>query len=180
MSEVTTNNQIKIVRPFLKLEKQQLIQYCKDRKISFANDPTNEKEEFLRPRLRQSMTILQEEGLSKKRISSLIDRLDRAKEALNNITQESAHKIEKARDKSHIYYDWKQFQALHDEIAFRVLKNTIEEFRPDQNYHVRMEKVEDLFQSLRHQQESFKPRTLGGCIIRVDQKNNELIIQKEK
>lgn len=178
MKSISQRDNIMLARPFLAIPKEELIAYCQQNKIEYCDDPTNKNADYLRPRLRQSMAILEQEGLSIKRLSITAKRLEKAQEALLFY---SAQTMEKARIKSDgggSILDFTVLKNVPYEISLRVLQNLIESHRTGYDYNVRLEKLEDLHHSLISNPIHFKPRTLGGCLVSL--KNNTLIIEKEK
>lgn len=181
MQEVRNfNEDLKILRPFLQTSKSELVEYCDSNGIPFASDPSNENVNYLRPRLRQSMAVLAEEGLTAKRLAVTASRLNRARRALEDITDSAYHAClltQTAEDQS---FDWLKLQACPEEIAFRVVQAAIENLREGADYNIRMDRLESLFESLWQDPQSFKPRTLGGFVISLHKKPQfVLVIEKE-
>lgn len=173
---------LKILRPLLDVPKNDLISYCQQNNIPFINDPSNENTDYLRPRLRQSMEILAAEGLSAKRLSLTAKRLSRVRQALEEIASQALQKsiLDKSAEKISFNFDaLKEYPA---EIGFRVIQKALEDFREDAAYNVRMEKLEDLFESLWSLPDDFKPRTLGGCVfaLKLDKLSENTILSIEK
>ncbi len=170
---------ISLARPFLNLEKEDLISYCEEQKIDYIDDPSNENEKYLRPRLRQSKEILEKEGLTDKRLSVTAKRLARASDALAYYMQELRGVVIVEQDEKSMLLNFKKLQTAPAETGLRLLQNLIESYREGYNYGVRMEKLEDLFESLTTDPQHFKPRTLGGCCISLRDKGTTLLIEKE-
>lgn len=170
---------ITIYRPFLIHSKSDLVDYCDRHNVPYSKDPSNENDDYLRPRLRQSMDILAGEGLTSKRLAGTAKRMTRARQALETLASQIVDETLKQQSANKITVNFSALKQYPDEIAFRVLKHHIEFFRPEENYHVRMEKLEDLFESFWSNPENFKPRTLGGCKISLDKENETLSIEKE-
>lgn len=170
---------IKIARPFLNLPKQDLIAFCEDNNVKFITDPSNENEKYLRPRLRQSMDILSEEGLSASRLSTLSRRLLRARNALEEISETEYHEAIQEKTEEHIVLNFERMQRQPEEIAFRIVQKAVKTIRNSDDYGVRMDRLENLFYSLWVGAENFKPRTLGGLIFALKDKNTALYIKKE-
>lgn len=178
MKPVSQRGNIIVARPFLALSKLELIEYCHENSVEYIDDPSNENSKYLRPRLRNSQKILEEEGLSVKRLSVTAARLSRAKDAISFYVDRA---MESALIEKTDAYATLGFEALQDvpqEISLRVLQNLIESYREGYDYNVRMEKLEDLHHSLFSEPNNFKPRTLGGC--RISLKGQQLLIEKEK
>ena len=174
------NDNLIVVRPLLEQSKEALIEYCQVNKLSFVEDPSNENKNYMRPRLRASMEVLEAEGLSKKRLSLTAKRMARARSALEDITEEVFQRCLLECEENFISFDFLTLQKQPEEIGLRVLRQALEQMRPEAEYHVRMEKCEELFEALWFSPASFKPRTLGGCIFALKEKGASLFIEKEK
>ena len=173
-------NKIKLCRPLLDVPKADLLAYCEAYEMKFVQDPTNENEDYLRPRLRKSMAVLEEEGLTASRLGSLTKRLTRARRALQEISETSYDEALRQKDLQKIILDFKTLKNVPEEIAFRVVVRATKELRDSGGYGIRMEKLETLFESLYYHENNFKPRTLGGLLFALKDKNTALYISKEK
>ncbi|MEM6812107.1 MAG: tRNA lysidine(34) synthetase TilS [Pseudomonadota bacterium] len=179
MRDISENDHnILLARPFLNLRKKNLTEYCDKYNLPYINDPTNENDSYLRPRLRSSMGILEGEGLSVERLSKTAKRLSRANKALENFVDQAQQDILHVQNNK-IILNLQTYLSLEEEIALRLLSRSLEKFRIDAVYRVRMEKLEDLFEALWHDHQNFKPRTLGQSLIRIDHKKDELIIEDQ-
>jgi len=174
---------LKIVRPLLNTPKQDLISYCTKYDVPYIHDPSNENRDYLRPRLRQSMEVLAQEGLTSKRLALTAKRLARARQALYEIADSAFQACLLDKTDTAYVFNFKALQAYPEEIALRVIQRAVESFRTDADYNIRMENMEDLFDSLWHNSQHFKPRTLGKCIFSLksdkQSKNLALWIEKE-
>jgi len=179
MSERQDYKNIHIMRPFLNNEKDDLIDYCRDHNVPFSHDPSNKNEKYLRPRLREDFPMLAEAGLTCKRLSATAKRLRRARNALEFMTDEAFYEISTVNNED-IILDYLQFQHYPEEIAFRLIQKSLEQFRFEQPYNVRMDKLENLFDDLWLSGEKFKARTLGGVKISLGRKKESVIFEKEK
>lgn len=179
MVSLSQQNEIYLARPFLNLEKIDLITYCQDQKIDYIDDPSNDNEKYLRPRLRRAKEILEAEGLSDKRLAVTANRLRRAREALTHYTHAVMDDVILSRDEGAVLLDFTKFKTAPDEIALRVLQNLIESYREGYDYGVRMEKLESLCENLLIDPQHFKPRTLGGLRFSLRDKHTMLLIEKE-
>lgn len=173
------DDSVKIARPFLDVLKQDLMTYCENNSLEFVRDLSNENKNYLRPRLRQSMSILEEEGLSVKRLSTLARRLRRARHALEDISEASYDRCLKSKTDQAAILDFKRLRQETEEIAFRVLQKAVLDMRGGAEYSVRMDRLENLFESLWNEHENFKPRTLGGLLFALKGENSALYIERE-
>ena len=164
-------------RPCLSVTKEELITYCKENDIPFVLDPSNEKTDYARPRLRAARRVLEEEGLTSKRLSVTAMRLRRARSALEQITDEvfTAHCQQEAQG---IMADWTALKSQPEEILLRLLLKAIDLAGPARDYPPRMEKVEDLLSRLLYDS-NFSGATLGGCKFAWKGPDKALYICKE-
>jgi tRNA(Ile)-lysidine synthase len=173
---------LKIARPFLAVRKQEMVKYCEYHKIDIVQDSSNENVNYLRPRLRGSMQILHQEGLTVDRLSSLTRRLSRAKQALEIISQQAYEKALIKKTKQDALLDFEILKQHPEEISFRVLGQVVQNLRSQDlsAYNVRMEKLENLFEDMWYYSDDFKPRTLGGLVFALKNKNKTLYIKQEQ
>lgn len=169
---------ITLLRPLLDIGKDELMRICKESNIPHVDDPTNKNEKYLRPRLRAAQDILEEEGLSSKRLGATARRLARASSALEDFAHDlfSLALIEKRDDG--FLFDYKALHAAHEELVLRVLLHAMDQIQPEGEYGPRLEKVENLMGRILKDR-AFKGATLGGCIFATDAKNETLWIGKE-
>lgn len=167
-----------IVRPLLDVAKADLVAICDENKIPYVNDPTNENQNYTRPRLRAAQHILEEEGLSSKRLSVTAKRLGRARDALDKLSSDLFEAALKEKRADGFVFDAAVLKAAHEELVLRVLLRAMDELRPDADYAPRMEKAESLLDRFLHDP-AFNGATLGGCIFAIDRKNGTVWIGRE-
>ena len=176
------NDFMNIVRPLLSASKEQLIDYCKVNKLPYINDPSNEKQEYMRPRLRAAREVLEQEGLTSERLAVTAGRIRRAREALEVLTEDAYGEAFVSVDEQSVTLDWSYLRTCPEEISFRVIVLVIKNLGDtNSSYGVRMEKIEELFFALwaMNDLSLFKRRTLGKCIFSFDSSNLNLIVEKE-
>lgn len=167
-----------LVRPLLDVTKEQLVSICDDNNVPYVRDPTNENPDYLRPRLRAARAILEEEGLSSKRLAVTAKRLLRARDALDALSDELLERALKNGGAEDFLFDLNILRSAHEELVVRVLLKSLAVLRPDADYAPRMEKVEALVERL-VKDPAFNGATLGGCIFAIDRKNGTVWIRKE-
>ena len=160
------SDDINLFRPLLDIEKRHLIATCNVRGLAYRHDPTNMDTRFTRPRLRQAYDVLAGEGLTGRRLQRTAHRLGRARNALEHYTQTAIDSCVDKHDNS-----WtirrRDFCALPEEIALRLLQAAFEHLGNGGDYPPRMQKQEALLGRLR-EEENFKGATLGGCYFALD------------
>jgi tRNA(Ile)-lysidine synthase len=167
-----------LLRPFLGVPKERLLATCAAAGVPFVMDPSNRSDHFARVRLRKSLTALEAEGLSNKRLAVTAERLDRARSGLQEITEKAEKNALVARDTDRIIYDCGALAAWPEEIILRVITGAMRALRPMGDHLPRMEKIESLFRDYMSPA-PFTKRTLGGLIFERDDTEKRLVITAE-
>ncbi len=161
------NEGLSLCRPLLGVDKEDLVSLCEREGLSYFCDPSNEKEDFARVRLRKSRAVLEEEGLSNKRLAVSAQRLARARDALDEWAEKTWEEVIIKFDTKHIEFNLKPLLDKPEEVVLRVVLKAFGRIGADRDYAPRMEKVEALLYDLRSPQ-PFRKRTLGGVIFERD------------
>lgn len=161
MKEKSSFNQhLTLLRPLLSVTHDDLVNYCKTHHITWAEDPSNGSEKYMRGRLRGSVGILEREGLTAPRITKLTKRL----ESLNSFVNEQIDLKEKT-DQTQKYATNRNCSLTPCERAYRsgdaVNLSRIVAFFPDKPYPARLEDIERLSARLKNI-DTFRGATLGG------------------
>lgn len=172
------DDKLTLVRPLLEAPKESLKTYCTDHEIPFVEDPSNENEDYARPRLRKSREVLEEEGLSAKRLAVSAARLARARQALEEIALQAFDAALTTDNGELVSFNMKVLANYPDEIILRVILTAMKVLNPDKTYGPRLEKVEALCARLLAGGDV--KETLGGCIVELKEQQNELVIDREK
>lgn len=178
MAEVQEWDGIKIIRPLLSFSKQDLIDLCMTNHVHYVDDPTNKNEAYLRPRLRAAQEILEQEGLTSKRLAVTAKRIARAREALEFITQKALNDVVVKADGGCFVLDINILKQQQDDIVIRLILKLIDQFHGDEDYGPRLERVENLVERILHDV-SFRGATLAGCIFAMNDSKKQLTIRKE-
>ncbi len=157
--------QLALRRPLLDLPKSRLIATLREAGLTWREDPSNDRDDFERVRVRKALAALSDLGISSGSIARSAARLSRARSAIQRQTAETVQ----AR------MDWHEgqfgtisveiFNDLPEEIAIRVLKQLIGAYggeAPDP----RLSEIEDLAERIRATSDRVWPAraaTLGGC-----------------
>lgn len=168
-----------LMRPLLETSKAEILSFCREQDIPFVSDPSNENEQFARPRLRKSRQVLEEEGLTTDRITKTASRMRLAKQALEFYSEKEYQSSLESIDNSRIVFNFKKLDSVPRDVRIRVLKRAIAACTSvDQNYGPRFEKLENLEGQI-FGSPDFKKGTLGGCIFIRDEKQDVLIVEGE-
>ncbi len=178
MAEIQTFGPITLVRPLLSFSKNDLLEVCKARNIDFVQDPTNENQHYTRPRLRAAQSVLEEEGLTSKRLGMTAKRMARARQALEVIAIQSFESAALEKSNDGFVFDFEKLKGQPEDIVIRIILKSIDALHPDEDYGPRLERVENLVEKILYDP-SFHGATLAGCIFSLHATKNQLKIRKE-
>ncbi len=128
MQERTQMGPITVLRPMLMFSKADLIATLKAKGETWIEDPSNEKQQFERVRLRQQRASLEAAGLTNEAVALSAKRLGRARQALDEMT---ARYLEQAPETLRIdalgyaELSWSWLMGLPEEIRLRILGRLI-------------------------------------------------------
>lgn len=176
--KVRLDEDLWLLRPFLNIPKQNILNYCNKHQLPYVRDPSNQNENFSRPRLRAAREVLEKEGLTSKRLATTASRLRRARQALEYYTSQAIEDTLLKNEAGSFIYSYSGLKDHPAEVRLRVLIQTIGRIHPDDDYGPRFEKLEDLENDL-FGSDLFKTRTLGKCIFSRNVKEDQLTIKKE-
>ncbi|MCK5373662.1 MAG: tRNA lysidine(34) synthetase TilS [Alphaproteobacteria bacterium] len=169
-----------LCRPFLGEEKSEILTYMQENSFSYIEDPSNQNRSYARIRLRQSMDVLADEGLSPKRLYTTSKRMNRAKEALTYLSDCAYKNALISMDTSKIVLEYGSLASQPLEIVIRVVLLAMEKLNGKEGaYGPRLERVEHLCEDL-IQPNNFRKRTLGGIIFEHKTKSGEIVLSLEK
>ena len=168
------NKSLKIIRPFLSLEKKDLKYVTSSYFKTYIKDPSNRNEKFLRVRVRKYRDSMEKEGLDTKKIIKTVNNLVSANQALNFYKDKALHRHVSFVSKNKCLINKKIFSDEAEEIIFKSFSDVLS-LVSGTYYPPRSKKVLNLIDRLK--KSKFDKSTLGGCVI--DEKNNFIIISKE-
>ena len=168
------NNQVRLYRPLLDIEKKFLIKISKNTFGKFINDPSNNNFKFLRTKIRNLKKTLENSGIKYERIFKSIQNLSISKNTLegyiNKIFKELIYK-----KREEILINFKKYEELNTDIKIALINESIKRLKKNY-YDLRSNKVENLIKNLGRK--DFKSSTLGGCIF--FKKGDNLCLKIEK
>ena len=168
------NNNLKIIRPFLSLEKKDLKYVTLNYFKTYIKDPSNDDEKFLRVRIRKYRKNMEKEGLDTRKIIKTVDNLFSANQALNFYKNKALYKHASFVSKNKCLINKKIFSEEAGEITFKSFSDILL-LVSGTYYPPRSKKVINLINRLK--KSKFTKSTLGGCI--VEEKDNFILISKE-
>ncbi|MDY0029978.1 MAG: tRNA lysidine(34) synthetase TilS [Pseudobdellovibrionaceae bacterium] len=172
------DDHLTLLRPLLDFTHEELIDFCRSERITWAEDPSNTSDKYMRGRMRGSKEVLEREGLSSKRISSLVDRLQRNKEMVDALIGEKADLLTIVNGADRIDLRWPDLSECHEEVIVRIIQKIISGLRPEKDFPARLEDIERLAGRIK-EGDPFKGATLGGVIFRPRKKDGILQCLRE-
>tara|TARA_B100000029_G_scaffold493855_1_gene556856 strand:- start:431 stop:1501 length:1071 start_codon:yes stop_codon:yes gene_type:complete len=168
------NDRLKIIRPFLNLSKKDLKYATLNYFKTYIKDPSNEDEKFLRVRIRRYRKNMEKEGLDTKKISTTVNNLISANQALNFYKTKALHKYASFITKDKCLINKQIFSEEAGEIIFKLFSDILS-LISGTYYPPRSKKIINLIERLK--KDKFTKSTLGGCIL--DVKNNFILVSRE-
>ena len=168
------NDHLKIIRPFLNLNKEDLKYVTLNYFKTYIKDPSNYDDKFLRVRIRKYKKSMEKEGLDTKKIFKTVENLVSANQALNFYKNKALYKHASFVSKDKCLLNKKIFLEEAREIIFKSFSDILS-LVSGTYYPPRSKKVINLIERLKGRK--FIKSTLGGCII--EEKDNFILISKE-
>tara|TARA_B100001093_G_scaffold508396_1_gene570499 strand:+ start:1189 stop:2214 length:1026 start_codon:yes stop_codon:yes gene_type:complete len=165
---------INLNRPLLDQKKSDLIFLSNKIFEFYIKDPSNEKDKFLRIKIRKLITNLQKDGLDKNKLSMTIDNLKRSNNVIDFYVSENLEKNTFfSLKKDHLILNKKFFQQPY-EVVFRAFSDSIQ-FVGKKYYPARGKKLDRIISNIEN--DKVYKSTLGGCVI--EKVNQTVIISRE-
>lgn len=168
VSELTINcYKVEIIRPLLGSTKEELKEILNKNKIKWWEDPSNENIEITRNNIRKTLSGFSDYGLLRKRISTVIDNIERAKHFIES-EKERHFKIVFKTSKAGACLDITKYKKLHPELRLRILRDIIKKHSKTRK-DVRLGSIKTLDSKLTDK--GFKVAELHGITIKNDNKS---------
>jgi tRNA(Ile)-lysidine synthase len=157
--------QLTVRRPLLGFPKSRLIATLAAADLDWREDPSNERDDFERVRVRKALAVLAELGITSGAIARSAFRLSRARSEVMGAAAEAARRHVHWHDGQFGSIPLDAFKELSEEIAIRVLTRLISAFSGDAP-DPRLSEIEALADRIRTTTDRAWPAraaTLGGC-----------------
>jgi len=168
------NNNLEILRPFLKLKKENLKYITMNYFKTYIDDPSNKDEKFLRSRIRKYRSKMEKEGFDTRKITKTVENLKSANDAINFYKSKSLYKHVSFLSKNKCLINRQIFFQEAGEVVFKSFSDILS-LVSETYYPPRSKKIINLINRIN--KNNFSKSTLGGCIIEV--KDNFILISKE-
>lgn len=176
MQEVSQLKGIKLVRPLLDFEKDDLKSFLHTQKVKWFEDETNEDEKFLRNKIRKFLASFDDEKLIQKRIKKAANEIAEIRNEFDEKMLQEAKKVLVLTPDKKFLINHKKFQKLDQKIALKILALILMEVG-QKSYKPRLEKLKNFYEYLKN--DIIKPRNFYGCMAKKFDKEN-IIISSEK
>ena len=163
LDKETYKNQINLIRPLIKIDKNDLIYLSNYIFGTYIKDPSNEDDKFKRVKIRNFLKQLGLEGLDRKKFFLTIKNLKFANENIEFYTKKNLEDNVTVLNKKNNLILKENFFSQSREVVFRSLTEVIK-IVGKKYYAVRGKKIDKII-DLVNTKSSFKV-TLGGCIIK--------------
>jgi tRNA(Ile)-lysidine synthase len=168
---------LKLIRPLLDFNKEDLKNYLLERKISWVEDESNKDERFLRNKIRNFLQSLPEPDLINQRITLASKAILESKKILANETKEKMPEVFQFNDLGYFLLQIKDFKELEEQKALRYLVQALMTISGNV-YKPRLEKLQNLHRLLLCGAIR-KSYSFYGCILE-ELNDSQIIIYREK
>lgn len=167
MEDISFYNDLVLCRPLLGISKADLLNYLGTKDIPFKEDPSNDKDEYLRVRIRKLLTGLKDEGLETEHLNLSLSRLQKADQALDEVVSHVFKNTVTFAKFGILGFSLNAFKNNPEEIQIRFLEQCLRQVRHDFESFISRQSIETLLDNLKSSQN--KPLTLFGCFLYCDE-----------
>lgn len=153
---------VQLARPLLGLSKARLVATLNDAGRAWLDDPSNERLDFERVRLRSAQAQLAALGLSNEKLALSAARLTRARDALDKLTEEKVGNLVDVHEGVFASLQRAAWESEPTEIRVRLLARLLGAFGGDAK-PAQLSQIEAL-EAMLARGRPFS-QTLGGCIV---------------
>ncbi|MES2961048.1 MAG: tRNA lysidine(34) synthetase TilS [Pseudomonadota bacterium] len=179
IAEVSDFKKIKLVRPFLDFEKDELKKFLKSKKVEWFEDESNLDEKFLRNKIRNFLATFEDKSLIQERIKNAADEIAITRDLFNDLMLREASKILEFDQSGFFLLDLEKFKKTESKIALKILALVAMEVAR-KNYKPRLKELKVFYEYLL-ENKKIKPRNFYGCTAKqYDAKRVIIECQKEE
>lgn len=162
MAEVAEFKGIKLVRPLLEIEKDELKKYLNEKKIKWFEDETNADEKFLRNKIRNFFETFEDKNLIQKRIKNSTDEIAEMRDIFDSMMLREAAQMLEFKTEGFFLIDRKKLQETDEKIALKILALVAMEVS-GKDYKPRLKDLK-LFYEYLMRSDKIKRREFYGCV----------------
>lgn len=175
VSARTVAHGINILRPFLKIKKQQIKEFLTTMGQNWIEDPSNLNEKYARVVARNFINQAADKDLLVDRLVETAENMSQSKSYIESKIAEDMQRAVKIYAEGYVVIDAEVFKLLHVEAAYKILSKIVQAVGGSY-YKPRFEKLKNLYQKI-YKNNLAGGVTLGGCSIwQANEKNAENLI----
>ena len=174
MKNIAENYNLKIIRPFLNIKKEDLKQYLLENKIEWVEDESNNDEKYLRNKIRLFLNSFENGDDIIKRIDFAVNQINDYKVFIDNYIKKIERKIISFNSFGTCILN-KHFLLQEDENIILKILAQISMIVSGNKYKPRLEKLRRLLDTI--QNEDKIKYTFYGCIF--ESYNNDIMVYRE-
>jgi len=156
-------NNVKIIRPFLEITKDELKNYLRDQKIQWFEDETNNDEKFLRNKIRKFLTSFEDKNIIEKRIYSASKEIEKARDFFDEIMCDIESLVIKQIEPNLYLINRLELRKINSTVGYKILALLLMKIS-QKKYKPRREKLVRFYEYLL-QDEELKKREFYGCVV---------------
>lgn len=164
MKEASDYKKIKLVRPLLDFEKDDLKIFLVSKKIKWFEDETNDDEKFLRNKIRKFFESFEEKNLIQKRIKNATDEIASMRDLFDDLMLDKAREVLEFNKLGYFLINHEKLRKTEEKIALKILALVLMEVGGEV-YKPRLEKLKNFYEYLVKNSE-IKPRNFYGCMAK--------------
>ena len=168
------DEKIKLIRPLLEFSKADLKQYLQNKKVSWAEDETNEDEKFLRNKIRNFLKSLPDFEFINNRIALASEAILEAKKIIEKETRKNFPKIFKISEVG-LVMNLRKFQKLEKTVATRYLALALMQISM-KIYKPRLQKLMRIYQLIIENKLNKKEEFYGCKLSKIN--DYEILIER--
>lgn len=178
ISEISDFKKIKLLRPLIATNKEELQTYLKTKKINWFEDESNQDEKFLRNKIRKFLNSFEDKDLIADRIVATSRNLSETKEFLDDILLKESEKCLEFGSDGCFIVNLEEYQKISPKIALKILSLVLIEVSGD-IYKPRLEGLKNFEKNILALKKSQK-KNFYGCMALKLNNSNLLIYRDEK
>lgn len=183
MDEVTDFDGIKICRPLLNVQKEELVDYLKERDITWFEDESNADERFLRNKIRNFLATFEEKDVICDRITRFSEIVRESRDLQDEEVLKEVKKVLIFVNNNSFLINLGKYRKINNKIALKILSLAMMEVS-QKGYKPRLEGLERFEKDILKLEKS-KKRDFYGCQAKLLTKSNydqviKVVVEVEK
>jgi tRNA(Ile)-lysidine synthase len=154
---------VTLVRPLLEVNKDELKDFLRAKKMSWFEDETNADEKFLRNKIRKFLSEFPEKNFIEKRIKNAADEISKMRDLFNDKMQIEVAEIVEERADGAFLINLEKFKKTEEKIALKMLALLLMKVGK-KKYKPRLENLKNFYRAV-IETPNFKRKNFYGCML---------------